>query len=209
MDACKTGALIRAERAKKNWTQPQLAELLHVTAAAVCKWETGKNMPDAENLQAISKLLDIPVTDLLNGERRTPDSEVHTPPPTSVKKRLSTQTLVWLSVSAAAVAALSLALFFYYTWKSSFHVTESFYGDSRGLSTWENAYCVIVECPDSATQNDIAEYAYSIAPQYQHYLENTEQLVILFFRDYDAQLDYSGDIPMDFYVVILPYYFLY
>ncbi len=207
MDACKTGALIRAERTKKSWTQPQLAELLHVTAAAVCKWENGKNMPDAENLQAISKLLDIPVTDLLNGERRTSDSEVHAPSSTSVKKRLSTHTLVWLSVSAAAVAALSLTLFFYYTWESSFHVTESFYGDSRGLSTWENAYCIIVECPDNVENSAFVEYAHSMARQYQDYFQTAEQLVILFYHDYDPQIDYSNDALLDYRVIIFPEFF--
>ena len=46
--------------ARKNaaLSQEQLAEKLCVSRAAVAKWESGKGLPDIENLKAISKLLD-------------------------------------------------------------------------------------------------------------------------------------------------------
>ncbi len=46
--------------------QKDLADALHVSAA-VNKWEKGKNYPDPQNLQAISQLLEIPITELFGG----------------------------------------------------------------------------------------------------------------------------------------------
>ena len=49
--------------ARKNaaLSQEQLAEKLCVSRAAVAKWESGKGLPDIENLKAISKLLDVSI----------------------------------------------------------------------------------------------------------------------------------------------------
>ena len=54
--------------ARKNaaLSQEQLAEKLCVSRAAVAKWESGKGLPDIENLKAISKLLDISIDYLVD-----------------------------------------------------------------------------------------------------------------------------------------------
>lgn len=41
MDAVKTGKFIRMLRTEKGITQKDLAETLHVSNAAISKWETG------------------------------------------------------------------------------------------------------------------------------------------------------------------------
>ena len=41
MDQIKTGELISKLRKQHGFTQRQLAEQLHVSITAVCKWETG------------------------------------------------------------------------------------------------------------------------------------------------------------------------
>lgn len=54
--------------ARKNaaLSQEQLAEKLCVSRAAVAKWESGRGMPDIENLKAISKLLDVSIDYLVD-----------------------------------------------------------------------------------------------------------------------------------------------
>ena len=49
---------IRKLRKERKLSQEQLAERLHVTRQAVSSWETGKNQPDIEMLEAIAKAFD-------------------------------------------------------------------------------------------------------------------------------------------------------
>ena len=46
MNTVDLGSLIRLKRKEKGLNQKNLADLLHVSAAAVNKWENGKNSPD-------------------------------------------------------------------------------------------------------------------------------------------------------------------
>ena len=57
---------IKAARKNCGLTQEQLAEKLCVSRAAVAKWESGKGLPDVENLRALSKLLDVSIDYLLD-----------------------------------------------------------------------------------------------------------------------------------------------
>ena len=56
-------------RKEKGLTQIQLAEKLHVTDKAISRWETGKNFPDIEIFEDLSKALDISISELLEGKR--------------------------------------------------------------------------------------------------------------------------------------------
>lgn len=69
MDAISTGALIRALREERGFTQRQLAEAVGVTDKAVSKWERGGGCPDIELLSALSDCLETPVETLLDGVR--------------------------------------------------------------------------------------------------------------------------------------------
>ena len=51
-------------RTKKNMTQKELAEKLHVSDKTVSRWETGGNLPDMDMLYTISKFFKISVNDL-------------------------------------------------------------------------------------------------------------------------------------------------
>ena len=46
INANQTGEKISKLRKEQNLTQKELAERLHVTSAAVSKWERGLNFPD-------------------------------------------------------------------------------------------------------------------------------------------------------------------
>ena len=60
----------KLKEARKNagLTQEQLAEKLCVSRQAVTKWETGKGLPDIENMKAISGLLNVSIDYLLSDE---------------------------------------------------------------------------------------------------------------------------------------------
>ena len=69
MDATKTGNYIAELRREKGLTQRELADALLVSDKAISRWETGRGMPDIENLEALAKTLDTSVAELLRGER--------------------------------------------------------------------------------------------------------------------------------------------
>ncbi len=59
---------IQALRRAHGLTQEQFAELLFVSRTAVSKWETGRGIPNIESLQAIAKLCNITLDELLCAE---------------------------------------------------------------------------------------------------------------------------------------------
>ncbi|MBE6581763.1 MAG: helix-turn-helix transcriptional regulator [Ruminococcaceae bacterium] len=60
-------------RKLKNMTQEELAEKMSVTAQAVSKWECDTSYPDITAIQALSKILCVSVTELLEGIQATPE----------------------------------------------------------------------------------------------------------------------------------------
>ena len=68
MDRYVTGAVIRRLREKKNITQEELADMIHVSGKAVSKWETGQGFPDIRLLEPLAQALAISVIELLSGE---------------------------------------------------------------------------------------------------------------------------------------------
>ena len=56
---------IKALRKQKGYSQETLAQQLNVVRQTVSKWEKGLSVPDAEMLNAISELFEVPVSALL------------------------------------------------------------------------------------------------------------------------------------------------
>ncbi len=69
MDQLKIGRFIAECRKKKNLTQMQLAEMLHITDKAISKWERGIAMPDSSIMLELCDILGISVNELLSGEK--------------------------------------------------------------------------------------------------------------------------------------------
>ena len=69
MNQEKIGKFISELRKEKNLTQSDLAEQLDVSINAVSKWERGLSMMDISLLKPLSEILDISVSELLNGQR--------------------------------------------------------------------------------------------------------------------------------------------
>lgn len=60
------GEKLKALRTERGLTQEQLAARLYVSRTAVSKWETGGGSPNLDSLQAVARLFDVPVDDLLS-----------------------------------------------------------------------------------------------------------------------------------------------
>jgi transcriptional regulator with XRE-family HTH domain len=67
MDAKQIGKFIHQIRTKKRMTQKELAEQINVTDKAVSKWENGEGCPDVSLLPVLSKVLNVEILDLLEG----------------------------------------------------------------------------------------------------------------------------------------------
>lgn len=68
MNQEKIGKFIKDIRKKNKLTQKDLADKLGVTFQAVSKWENGKNVPDISLLRDMSKLFDVNLDDIIDGE---------------------------------------------------------------------------------------------------------------------------------------------
>lgn len=75
MNNVKIGAFIAQLRKAKNMTQKDLAEKLNITDKAVSKWERGISLPDITILPGLSDILEITVTELLNGEKENDEED--------------------------------------------------------------------------------------------------------------------------------------
>lgn len=68
MNTEKIGNFIKEKRKEKNLTQKELAIKLNITDRAVSKWERGLGCPDVSLLENLSKILDVSIVEILNGE---------------------------------------------------------------------------------------------------------------------------------------------
>ena len=64
---------IKQARRQKGLSQQEMAERLHVVRQTVSKWETGRSVPDANELLQITALLEIPAGRLLGTETEDED----------------------------------------------------------------------------------------------------------------------------------------
>ncbi len=69
MNTYEFGKFLAQLRKEKGITQIQLAEQLNVTDKAISRWETGKNYPDIEMFEKLSNVLDVSISELLEGKR--------------------------------------------------------------------------------------------------------------------------------------------
>lgn len=67
MDLQKVGRFIAERRKDKKLTQEKLGELIGVTYTTISKWERGVNAPDISVLNKLSDILDVSVSEILNG----------------------------------------------------------------------------------------------------------------------------------------------
>ena len=61
----KIGKIIKEKRTKSGLTQEDLAKKLHVSRSTISNWEIDRNYPDIKLIVNISKVLNIPLDELL------------------------------------------------------------------------------------------------------------------------------------------------
>ncbi|MDO4269594.1 MAG: helix-turn-helix transcriptional regulator [Eubacteriales bacterium] len=69
------GEKLKRLRLREEYSQEQLAELLHVSRQAVTKWESGAGLPDVENIKSVADLFDVTLDSLLREEEELETSD--------------------------------------------------------------------------------------------------------------------------------------
>lgn len=64
---------IKTLRKARGFSQEELAARVHVVRQTVSKWEKGLSVPDAELLQRLADVLEVPVQQLLGAQVQTPE----------------------------------------------------------------------------------------------------------------------------------------
>lgn len=113
MDAQYTGNKIAELRKTNDWTQKDVAEKLHISIAAVSKWERGLNFPDLSLMEPLSKILGISVSELLGLENESSDQVIRNITAISEEEKKASEKKYWkgfCAVSVTAVVFLASAL---------------------------------------------------------------------------------------------------
>lgn len=76
LDKASFARFLAELRKAKGYTQKELAEKLYVSDKAISKWERGLSMPDISLLIPLAEILEVSVTELLEGRRLEPGSEM-------------------------------------------------------------------------------------------------------------------------------------
>ncbi len=74
MDRIKIGRFIAEQRKRMGLTQAQLAETLDVSNKTISRWERGINLPDYDQVFALSNLFKVDVRDFMKGDLADPYS---------------------------------------------------------------------------------------------------------------------------------------
>ena len=73
MSAMDISTQIKQLRKKNNLTQESFAKKIYVSRQAVSKWESGRGIPDIENIISISETFNVSLDKLIMGNERIKD----------------------------------------------------------------------------------------------------------------------------------------
>ena len=214
MDQIKTGALISRLRKQHGLTQRQLAEQLHVSITAVCKWEKGVNTPDISNLEALSNLFNISVSELIKGEEFQPaittveENLINNQSPqeeiTSLKGP-PYKCFILIIIIFLTMVIGGMGIRYYNNRPPSFTIVDSFYSEPEISHKkdygFEKVYCVIVEYDGKINEDIIFEYNMTLAYEIslKQDLDAANAMYIKYYDNYSENADYNH-----FSVVFLP-----
>lgn len=106
MNAQYTGNRITELRKSKNWTQKDVAEKLHVSIAAVSKWERGLNFPDLPLMEPLSEILGISVSELLGLENESADQVIKNITAISEEEKKASEKRFWKVFCAVTITVV-------------------------------------------------------------------------------------------------------
>ena len=111
MNQEKIGLFIKNLRKSNNLSQQSFAEKLGVTFQAVSKWENGKNLPDMSTLKEISRLFNVNIDEIINGENNK-------------KKKINKKYIIISLIGISLIIIISLILIFLNNKDTSFSFNE-------------------------------------------------------------------------------------
>lgn len=62
------GTKIKLQREKKNWSQQELADQIHISRQSISKWEQNKALPSITNIVMMSDLFNISLDELMKDD---------------------------------------------------------------------------------------------------------------------------------------------
>ncbi|GGI66562.1 helix-turn-helix transcriptional regulator [Enterococcus alcedinis] len=108
------GERLKEIRIKNNLTQEGLGEHLFLTRQTISKWETGKSVPDLENLILLSKLYQVSLDQLVGLESLDYSSE-------KIKKSNQRKERNFMLTKAAKIFCLAVASVFFIFYGTAVH----------------------------------------------------------------------------------------
>lgn len=229
MDNESLGKLIRKYRKEKQMTQAELAQLVYVSTNAVSKWEMGKNSIDPQNLERLVDVLGIPQSVLLEEAPENPGTDgdpadtgtINQPipelennngsptdgknfpsayiDPTKKKAYKRTHRFLFTSIVGIGIVSILIICIIWLNHKNSFVVQEEYFDIYNG----ECAYYLIAEYEGKLTPEVISEYSNLIRQDYSKYFDEVQNIVVLFFSNYNQNNVPSIDMA-DGILVLLP-----
>ena len=97
------GERIKAYRKEKGLSQEQMAEALNVSRQAITKWESGKGLPDIENLIVLSRTFGVSLDEMV-GEEASFQEKIGD----QKRKRINALTIAMFVFWAAALVKIVL-----------------------------------------------------------------------------------------------------
>lgn len=134
MDPATFGPFLKEARSRCEMTQTQLAERLHVSTAAVSKWERGKSLPDIAKVEVLANALDLSVLELMRCQRQEqplPKQELAEVYAQTLRtaKRQSRRRMLKVGIAAVLTACFLLAAYYIplghliRVWSMNYHTT--------------------------------------------------------------------------------------
>lgn len=106
----KIGTIIKERRTKLGFTQDDLARKLHVSRSTISNWEINRNYPDIKLIVNISKVLEIPLDELLQE-----DSDIvnKISEDTIIRKKISKRNkILYFLIFVLIISFLSAVIYF-------------------------------------------------------------------------------------------------
>lgn len=161
------GKYIKQLRQKKNLSQQELSEIVHVTRQAISGWENGKNCPDSDLLLALSSLFGVSINDILTGGSKEENIEKVTLElvDDNVKKTSKIKRLIILFISSILILLLCFLSYYFINNYNSIRVyrvagkSDLFtVRDGMLITTRNELYIKLGEVYDPKKEKEIKEY---------------------------------------------------
>lgn len=110
----KIGKFITELRKERKLTQSELAEIIGVSDKSVSKWETGINIPDFSNIEALASYFNVSTYEILNGEKLTLKDGKPSQKNDNIKMYLNYTKFKYLKIIYVLIILLIVTLFTFF-----------------------------------------------------------------------------------------------